>query len=515
MVRPVSSRGAWKAGLAIAVVAAALIWHILACIESPMAFSPNGKDLAFVTMEPYTGDDIALAGTHVYRLMVLSEGKPLRTLEETSRYMLTAPAWSPDGTRMAYLRIMLLEKEQQDRIKELVKKNKEARRQLSEAVGRKAWTEAPLPPQERARRASRSSVDEKSWTDAPLPPVAPGASEPPAKAPESTGDLSLPPAAGTANYLEQQFTLMRPPAMLVVRDAATGQVVSAMRTFTTPMDVEGAAFFMSYLMVRPQFSPDGHLIYLCNGSEVLAMNPEENKQWIVAAPASVAVLSPDGATVAALGLQSLALLRPKTDSAVYRRLGEDDAPLSGLAWVDKDTVAVFRPKKDGEAAPRIDLYRTDGTLAKSIPLKLPRHETNDTNQGELAIAPNGAGLVLAFGKDVFFMKMDGTILRHWKGDKEVLAQPTFTPDSKQVAFKLLVRATPEGKEPNHTAAIVFFSPDGKELRRAEVPAAKPPAPSAEKEPADKPAAEKKPAEAKPADVKPAETKPADVKPAEK
>jgi len=495
MVRPVSSRSAWKAGLAIAVVAAGLIWHILACIESPMAFSPNGKDLAFVTMEPYGGgDDIDLAGTHVYRLMVLSEGKTVRTLEETTRYMLTAPAWSPDGKHIAYLRILLLEKEQQDRLKELIKKNKEARKRASEAV------------------------DGKAWAEAPLPPVAPGASEPPAKSPEFIEDLSLPSAGAMANYGDQQVTLPRLPAVLVVRDAATGQVVSAMRTFTAPMDVEKGDFYLfyiSYLTVRPQFSPDGHLIYLCNGSEVLSLNPEENKQWIVAAPASVATLSPDGATVAALGLQSLALLRPKTDSAVYRRLGEDDAPLSGLAWVDKDTVAVFRPKKDGEAAPRIDLYRTDGTLAKSIPLKLPRHETNDTNQGELAIAPNGAGLVLAFGKDVFFMKMDGTILRHWKGDKEVLAQPTFTPDSKQVAFKLLVRATPEGKEPNHTAAIVFFSPDGKELRRAEVPAAKPPAPSAEKEPADKPAAEKKPAEAKPADVKPAETKPADVKPAEK
>jgi len=473
MVRPVSSRSAWKAGLAITVVAAGLIWHILACIESPMAFSPNGKDLAFVTMEPYGGgDDIDLAGTHVYRLMVLSEGKTVRTLEETTRYMLTAPAWSPDGKHIAYLRILLLEKEQQDRLKELIKKNKEARKRASEAV------------------------DGKAWAEAPLPPVAPGASEPPAKSPEFIEDLSLPSAGAMANYGEQQFTLPRLPAVLVVRDAATGQVLSATRTLTAPMDLEKGDFYLfyiSYLTVRPQFSPDGRLIYLCNGSEVLSLNPEENKQWIVAAPASVAALSPDGATVAALGLQSLALLRPKSDSAVYQRLSEDGVSLSGLAWVDKDTLAVFRTKKkDGEAAPGIDLYRTDGTLAKSIPLKLPPHESKDANQGELAIAPNGAGLVLAFGGDVFFMKMDGTLLRHWKGDKEVLAQPTFTPDSKQVVFKLLVSATPEGKEPNHTAAIIFFSPDGKELSRAEVPAAKLPASAAEKEPPVKTPEEKSP-----------------------
>ena len=474
----------WKAGLAIAVAGGALLWHILACIESPMAFSPSGKDLAFVTMEPYGGgDDLDLAGTHVYRLMVLSEGKPVRVLEETSRYMLTAPAWSPDGKRVAYLRIMLLEKEQQDRLKELIKKNKEAFKQLSEAV------------------------DETTWTEAPLPAVR-GASEPPAKAPESTEDLSLPLVARMLDYSDKQFTLPRVPAVLVVRDAATGQVVSAMRTFTAPMDTEAkpnaaeaAPFFMLYLTVRPQFSPDGHLIYLCNGSEVLSFNPEENKQWIVAAPASAAALSPDGATVAALGPESLALVRPQTDSAVYRRLGRTSVSLSSLAWADKDTVALFRTR---EGAPNIDLYRTDGTSAKSIPLELPQHESTGTNQGELAIAPNGANMALAFGKDVFFMKMDGTILQHWKGDKEFLAQPTFTPDSKRVAFKLLVSATPEGSEPNHTAAIVFFSPDGRELSRAEVPAAKLPAPPAEKEPADKPAAEKKPAETKPADIKPAQ-----------
>lgn len=480
MVRPMKSSHAWKAGLAIAVVAAGLIWHILACVESPMAFSPSGKDLAFVTMEPYgAGDDIPLAGTHVYRLMVLSEGKPVRVLEETSRYMLTAPAWSPDGKRVAYLRILLLEKEQQDRLKELIKKNKEAFKQLSEAV------------------------DENAWTEAPLPPVAPGASEPPAKSPESTEDLSLPAVGRMLDYGDKHFTLPRLPAVLVVRDAATGQVVSAMRTFTAPMDTEAtpnaaeaAPFFMLYLTVRPQFSPDGHLIYFCNGSEVLSLNPEENKQWVVAAAATVAALSLDGATVAALGPESLALVRPQTDSAVYRRLGQTSVSLSSLVWADKDTVALFRTS---EGAPNIDLYRTDGTSAKSIPLELPQHESTGTNQGELAIAPNGANMALAFGKDVFFMKMDGTILQHWKGDKEFLSQPTFTPDSKRVAFKLFVSATPEGKEPDRTAAIVFFSPDGKELSRAEVPAAKLPAPSAEKEPADKPAAEKKPVETKPAE----------------
>jgi len=97
MVRPVTGapRGAWKAALAIAVVAGGLIWHLLACIESPMAFSPGGKDLAFVTMEPYgDGGAPGRAGQHTYRLMVLTGGKPIRVLEETSREMLSGPAYS-------------------------------------------------------------------------------------------------------------------------------------------------------------------------------------------------------------------------------------------------------------------------------------------------------------------------------------------------------------------------------------------------------------------------------------
>ncbi|MBM4017966.1 MAG: hypothetical protein FJ288_06490 [Planctomycetes bacterium] len=455
MVRPVGTRtGAWKAGLAVAVVAAGLLWHILACTESPMAFSPSGKDLAFVTMEPYShDDDLNLAGTRVYRLMVLSEGRNLRVLEETSRYMLTAPAWSPDGRHIAYLRILLLEKEQRDRLKEVIEKNKGLRDQ------------------------QRSALDADAWRQAPLPPAAPGAAEPEPRAPDSTEDISLPPAGPLVGWAETQVTQPRMPAILVIRDARTGRVVSATRTASKPVDHEAMSFFTAYLTLRPQYSTDGHIIYWCTGSEVVAVNPEENKQWTVVAPASVAALSPDGATIAALG-GSLVLCRPQDNVTVHRRIGDDDASLSGLAWVDKDTVAILRNPRGTDA--RLDLFRADGTPAKSIPLKLPEHETKDSNTGELAVAPSGSHMVLAFGKDVFFLKMDGTILRHWKGEAEVLAQPTFTPDSRQVAMKLMTAAAKDAKEPDRASAIVFFSPDGKELSRADVPAARLPAPAAEK-----------------------------------
>ena len=50
-------------------------------------------------------------------------------------------------------------------------------------------------------------------------------------------------------------------------------------------------------------------------------------------------------------------------------------------------------------------------------------------------------------------------------------RPTFTPDSKRVAFKYLT----EKDELARTSAIVFFTPEGKEVGRVAIPAAKPPA----------------------------------------
>ena len=74
MVRPMNDvrTPGWKAILAVTVAAGALLWHVLACTESPMAFSPGGKDLAFVTMNPYDRQDVHLAGKRLYRLCVRS-----------------------------------------------------------------------------------------------------------------------------------------------------------------------------------------------------------------------------------------------------------------------------------------------------------------------------------------------------------------------------------------------------------------------------------------------------------
>ena len=104
----------WKAILAMTVAGGALLWHVLACIESPMAFSPSGKDLAFVTGGPSLaeGKDAHLAGARVFRMMVLSDGKHIRAVEQTDRHLLTAPAYSPNGQQLCYFRVPLLTEKQ-------------------------------------------------------------------------------------------------------------------------------------------------------------------------------------------------------------------------------------------------------------------------------------------------------------------------------------------------------------------------------------------------------------------
>ena len=108
MVRRLNTDG-WKALPLVVLAVGGLVWHVLACVESPMAFSPGG-DLAFVTMDPYAqGDDLVMAGGHTYRLMVLpAAATEVKVLEESSHWMITAPDFSADGRRLAYFRIPLL-----------------------------------------------------------------------------------------------------------------------------------------------------------------------------------------------------------------------------------------------------------------------------------------------------------------------------------------------------------------------------------------------------------------------
>lgn len=480
MVRPVigTRRGAWKAGLALAVVAGGLLWHVLACIESPMAFSPDGERLAFVTMEPYAGGgDANLPGAQNYRLMVLTGDKDLRILEETSTAMLTAPAWSPDGSRIAYLRIPLLTEAQREARAEAVRKRKELLDQAEQVE--------PEPKEVEGRGPESKEVP------AAIPYGQPPSGEPAPQKAEVAGECSLPPLGSQHEFFRDLMANTLFPGVLVVRDAADGKVVSATQVdlLFDESDKEGSSL-MAYLTVRPQWDGEGKWVYFCAGKVLMAVDPAEAKCRVLAAPAALAALSPDGKTLAVLQEGALSLLATDGSLAVHRRWNTEHISLSGLAWLDKDTVGLLRRGENGEDDARavaIDRVRTDGTVEKPITLDLPPQKAQDDNTGELAVSPNGKAIVVAYAGGAFFLKSSGKVVRHWESEDEVLVQPTFSPDSKRVAFKSFRK---EGnKEPERVSAIAFFSADGKELSQAEIPFAK----EAEAKPSPEPAKEEAPA----------------------
>ncbi len=436
MVRQVTSKQTpgFKALLVIIVAAAGLLWHLFACIESPMSFSPDGKDLAFVTMEPYGDESLIVSGTRAYRLMVLTQGKRLRVVEETTENMLSGPAYSPDGKHLCYLRIPLLSNEKFEELKTHIEKKKKQ----PDAKAEFQWAATP-----------RSGAQ--------------------------TEDLTLPPLEGNLVFLEGRASKLTLPVTLVARDAATDTVVSE-----TPVDIPltddpDHDLSMIYLLTRPQHSPDGERIYLCAGNVVMAVNPAQNTQRVLAAPVLLATLSPDGRTIATLQESSVGFIQTDGSKAVYRRLDTDKVSLGGLRWVDNNTVAIVRA--DGENK-QLVLQRigADGSLGKQTLLPLPEQDEKHNGSGaspkgaatiQWAISKDARYMTIVYGPKVFFTQTDGKLLGEWEGgDEKLLAQPTFTPDSERVAFKYI---TQEVGSYARVEAIVFFTPQGKELSRAPVP----------------------------------------------
>jgi len=459
MVRPVTPRAAdaWKAALAVAVIAGGLLWHVLACTESPMAFSPGGKDLAFVLTQPYgkgMDKEGLVRGEMVFRLMVLSEGRPVRILEETADALLSAPAYSPDGRRLAYLRIPLLDAETAGRVKALADERAKALDpDLPDLPADLAAALAPPPP------AGEPAPTELEFPDAePLPSV-----------------------SEAADWLRQSVALLPVKATLVVRDAATDAVVSTARL---PLPLARDDLLITYLTLRPAWGQDG-AIYMCVANVAFAIDPAAGKARALAAPVAIAALSPDGKTVAAVGEKVVAFLQTDGQAATYRRW-EQPVSLSGLAWLDAETVALLEAEKG--QPPRLHLLRRDGRDTKAVALDLPATGlVTEGATGQLALAPDGRHMVLAYKDDVFFLDTSGKVLKHWHGQDEPLAQPTFTPDSRRVAFKHFAKA--KGPDESPVPAIVFYTPDGKEVSRTEIPPTRLKLEPPEEKPGPKPADE--------------------------
>lgn len=432
MVRHVSGRAApaWTAALAIAVAGAGLVWHLLACVESPMAYSPSGDSLAFVTVEPWDPEKLPLAGERAYRLMIL-KGDTIRVVEQTTEYMLTAPAYSPDGRRLCYLRIPMFTREAAARAEE-------ARAATSQPHGENTFIWPAL-----AREGSLVPPDVE------------------------IKDETLPRLEAVGEVLDRQRTAPRVRAALVVRDAESDQTLSTVAV-NLPLPAEDKHWALAYAILHPRYSPDGRWVYLCDGYTVLAVDPTKGATRLVAAPTLGAALSPDGALLATVSEHGLALIGTDGQKATYLRWDKSGSYL-GLVWRDKNTLVVLEPKGEGETA-WLHLVERDGTLRRSFKFVGPTAGAHgDDGAAQLAVAPNGSHYVVAFEQEVLFLTGKGRVLRQVPSDKYRLAQPTFSPDSKRVAFKRLEEGSDAAPGYTRAAAIVFFTPDGRELSDIPIP----------------------------------------------
>lgn len=438
----------------VIVAAAGLLWHVLACVESPMAFSPSG-DLAFTAMDPYDDDDLVLRGAHVYRLMVLpaGAGEP-RVLEESADWMISAPGFSPDGKRIAYFRISLLTAEDQARIDPLLKRREESLEPTTQPV------DVSWPP-----------------VDVPIAPPPTDAAE----AEPSLEDMTLPPAGLLASFVMWSGDPGL-PAQLVERRALDGQVISVTPVnlpLALGVDFEATSnmLLVGYVLGRPQYSPDGQRVYFCPGGPQLggvamSVSPSGKEARLLAVGTQAGCLSPDGKTLAVLHQGSLGFARTDGSMSSYVRWKVDTSP-AGIVWTAKDTVTVLVSDKVGDKQQHsLVVLKTDGSISKTI--KLPEMEPCDAGDtGQLALSPDGKSIVLSFDRATYFLNGSGKLVSAWEGDDEkgYLAQPTFRLDGNQVAFKVMKPA--EGKS-RRTAEIAFFSPAGKELRGVSVPPARMP-----------------------------------------
>ncbi len=444
MVQQVKNRNrSWKATLAITIATGAFVWHMLACTESPMAFSPDGKNLAFVTMDPYDADDGLIAGQNTFRLMVLKDQKDIQVIEQAKDHMLSAPCYSPDGKYMAYLKVPLLTQEKRKQVAQMEKYGKELERIEQEAhESLKGLYQSDSPKQ-----------DEPDVTLMALPDI-------------------------DSNFNIYKHYIVAPPelpAKLIVRDIKTNKVISQTQINMGLSD----SILMVYLTCQPAFSPDSKWVYVPAGRMVYGVNIKTKEQGIVAGPLGLGDLattsmhlSPDGKLLAALtGDDAPVLVLANTDGrrTVYQRLGQSPS-LSGMTWIDNKTLALLVPKKtgNGKLTSHLAFYNTNGQPTRTLDLKLPDHKTEDMDTGEMALSPDGKSMVIAFMEDIFFMTAKGKVIKHIKQkEKNILTQPVFTPDSKQVAFKRIKEIKPDHPT---VAAIEFYTPNGKPISTKNLPA---------------------------------------------
>jgi hypothetical protein len=404
-----------RALLAVGVGCLALLWHLLACRESPMTFSPSGEDLAFTTVTFHGEDESFYPGEQTSRVMLLAGRSELRTMEESTTHMLSAPCFSPDGKRLGYLRVPLLDREEVEAAKE--------------RLGAARSSETALPAQDRC----------------------------------------LPGLENAAKFLQQAAAAPRLPVELVVRDISSGEVLTR-ATRELPMaaatDPDGGTL-ITYALTSPRYGPDGH-VYAGLNDLVLGIQPETGDWRLLAAPGALGLLAPDGRTLAFIQDDTIGFITTDGGRAAYRRWPHGVCP-AGLGWLDDRTLVLLRHPQEGQPL-TLDLVASDGAHLRTDQLHLEGVDRSAFDEeSELAIAPDGKHLVLGAGSRVLFLDHRSQVLDTWQDEGHELVRPVFAPDSSAVAFKRRPTEKTAGLD-----AIVLFTPDGKEVSSIPVPEVSPP-----------------------------------------
>jgi len=424
--RPAAGWRRWKAALVVLVACGALLWHVLACVEGPMAFSPQG-DLAFTVVSPRqvqapaaeTDAKPSPAEPDVFRLFVLPKGeKTLRVVEETAEHILGGPAYSPDGKSLCYLRLL-------------------------------------AEPPESGEGSKSKAKKEQAGEPPPLELVSSEACR--------FEDLALPPVSEWGKFFEETGKQPWTEAALVVRDAASGDVRSTTKmSLRLPESDEPFSALWTYSLSKAEYSPDGDSVYVCVGRLLMAIGPGQEPLRLLAAPVWWASLSPDGSVVATIvGERELGMVATEGRRTVFTRLEPGLSLVSpkGCAWLDDETVGVLA-SREGKGPLLMVMVGRDGTIGRTLELPIQDEDYFE----ELAVSPDGTRIAIGSSDGLHFFDGQGSRVAEWAKEGLTACSPTFSPDSKQLACKLV----PEGEQKSCNA-IAFFSADGEEQFRVDVP----------------------------------------------
>jgi dipeptidyl aminopeptidase/acylaminoacyl peptidase len=441
MMRTWTALGRKRAVPAVLLVTG-LAWMISGCIEeSPIAVSPDGKMLAFVTVEPYPkNDDPFASGVQAFRLMLVDNDGKIRVLEESVDAMLSGPVFHPDGKKIAYLRMTLPSAAQAGQRQ----KDLEHRLEDLKKVATPRWQE---------------------WASSQTQPARAG----------EIADIALPPVKSQLQGGAWLLVASESAATLIVRDIEKGTILSR-----TAIELPAAGPGDLYKYVRPQYDPSGEFVYLAAASLALKVCPGTGEIKTLSLCSPAAPLSPDGKWVASWQDDVVSMTATDGSQAVYRRLPIHATPCT-VNWIDNHTLAALQvmpaptttqPAATEPAEPAsqttwvLQRIRTDGTLLAATKIALPVQDGPANNTDQFCLSSDGAYMVISVSGALVFARMDGTVLATIHQDDIAWQHPIFTSDSKRVAAKLF---TKDGSDSWRTQAIVFFSPEGKELNRVAIP----------------------------------------------